>query len=76
MATKNASTPAKPKRSSKPSTGTATKPVALTLKVDEKTYVRLCTIGAKQRRTNQDILNEALREYLKRLGAQRYELSD
>jgi hypothetical protein len=69
MATKKAPTPAKPKRSSKASTGTDAKPVALTLKVDEKTYVRLCTIGAKLRRTNQDILNEALQEYLKRLGA-------
>jgi predicted transcriptional regulator len=43
--------------------------VALTLKVDEKTYVRLRTLGAKQRRTNQDILDEALQEHLKRLGA-------
>lgn len=43
--------------------------VALTLKVDEKTYVRLCTLGATKRRTNQDILAEALREYLKRSGA-------
>lgn len=56
MATRKASTP------------NDTKPVALTLKVDAKTYVHLCTLGAKQRRTNQDILNEALQEYLKRLS--------
>ena len=68
MTTKKASTPAKPKRSRKASTPDA-KLVALTLKVDEKTYVRLCTIGAKLRRTNQKILNEALQEHLKRLGA-------
>jgi hypothetical protein len=69
MAAKKASTPAPPKRSRSASTATEAKPVALTLKVDEKTYVRLCTLGAKQRRTNQDILNEALQEHLKRLGA-------
>jgi hypothetical protein len=45
------------------------KPVALTVKVDNKTYVRLCTLGATQRRTNQDILQEAVREYLDRVGA-------
>jgi hypothetical protein len=37
--------------------------------VDEKTYVRLCTLSAKLRRFNQDILNEALLEHLKRLNA-------
>ena len=36
------------------------KPVALTLKVDHSTYVRLCTLGATERRTNQDILQQAL----------------
>jgi hypothetical protein len=55
------------------STKTATlpkpKPVALTVKVDDKTYVRLCTLGATQRRTNQDILREALRDYLERVAA-------
>ncbi|HVO61925.1 MAG TPA: hypothetical protein VMT53_13390 [Terriglobales bacterium] len=45
------------------------KPVALTVKVDNKTYVRLCTFGATQRRTNQDILREAVQEYLDRVGA-------
>jgi hypothetical protein len=69
MATKKAPTPAKPKQSRKASTTDGKPPVALTLKVDDKTYVRLCTLGAKQRRTNQDILNEALQEHLKRQGA-------
>jgi hypothetical protein len=45
------------------------KPVALTLKVDDQTYVRLCTLGATQRRTNQDILREALHEYLDRVAS-------
>jgi hypothetical protein len=43
-------------------------PVALTVKVDDETYIRLCTLGATQRRTNQDILREALDDYLKRVA--------
>jgi hypothetical protein len=52
-------------------TGGATqeKPVALTLKVDGSTYVRLSTLRATQRRTSQDILRQALEEYLDRAGA-------
>jgi hypothetical protein len=46
-----------------------TKPVALTLKLDSKMYVRLRTFGATQRRTNQDILQEAVQQYLDRIGA-------
>ncbi len=46
------------------------KPVALTLKVDGKTFVRLCTLGGTQRRTKQDLLQQALREFLDRAGAQ------
>jgi len=42
--------------------------VALTLKVDHGTYIRLCTLGATERRTNQDILEQALEEYLDRSG--------
>ena len=42
------------------------KPVALTLKVNHDTYVRLCTLGATERRTNQDILLQALQQYLDR----------
>jgi len=45
------------------------KPVALTVKVDNETYVRLCTFGATQRRTNQDILLEAVKQYLDRTKA-------
>ena len=45
------------------------RPVALTVKLDSKTYVRLCTLGATQRRTNQDLLKEAVQEYLDRVGA-------
>jgi hypothetical protein len=70
MATKRPSTPAKLKQSRGKASAMDAKPVALTLKVDQQTYVRLCTVGAKQRRTNQDIMNEALQEHLKRLGAQ------
>ena len=42
------------------------KPVALTLKVDSELYLRLSTLRATQRRTNQDILEQALKEYLTR----------
>jgi hypothetical protein len=42
------------------------KPVALTLKVDSGLYLRLSTLRATQRRTNQDILRQALEEYLDR----------
>ncbi len=65
-----------PRRSPKQVAGARTsgnlideKPVALTLKVNHGTYVRLCTLGATERRTNQDILQQALQEYLDRQGA-------
>lgn len=45
------------------------KPVALTVKLEDATYVRLCTLGATHRRTNQDMLREAIEEYLDREGA-------
>ena len=48
---------------------TQTKPVALTVKVPHEAYVRLCTLGATQRRTHQDILQEAVQQYLDRIGA-------
>lgn len=67
MATKKASTAAKPKQSRKASTPKDA--VALTLKVDKKTYVRLCTLRAKEMSTTQKILSEALDQYLKRSGA-------
>lgn len=45
------------------------KPVALTLKVDSGLYLRLSTLRATQRTTNQNILEQALKEYLTRAGA-------
>jgi hypothetical protein len=66
MTTKKSSKPKKAKlKSSGPE---AEKPVALTLKIDTETYVRLSTLRAKERKTAQDILTEALREYLDRTG--------
>ncbi len=53
-------------RAATPKAASTEKPVALTVKVDSKTYVRLCTLGATQRRTNQDLLNEAVQQYLDR----------
>ena len=45
------------------------KPVALTVKVDAETYQRLSTLRGAQRRTNQDILLDALEQYLDRVDA-------
>src|ERR1700757_4606477 len=57
----------KRRASAKRSGNTASeKPVALTLKVDSELYLRLSTLRATQRRTNQDILEQALTEYLTR----------
>jgi hypothetical protein len=67
MATKKANKPEKAKL--KTSVAEVNKPVALTLKIDTETYVRLSTLRAKERKTAQDILTEALREYLDRTGA-------
>jgi hypothetical protein len=44
-------------------------PVALTVKVDDDTYIRLSMLRATQRRTCQEILQQALSEYLDRVGA-------
>lgn len=51
-------------------TKTAPKPdtVALTVKVDQRTYVRLSTLRAKERKTVQDILVEAIKAYLSASG--------
>jgi predicted transcriptional regulator len=54
------------KKGSRP---TNEKPIALTVKVDHGTYVRLCTFVANQRKKKQDILKQALKEYLDREGA-------
>jgi len=45
------------------------KPIALTLKIDSKTYVRLSTLRARERKTAQQILTDALSAYLDRVGA-------
>jgi len=38
------------------------------LKLDGKTYIRLSTLRATQRRTHQDIMREAVEQYLDRVG--------
>jgi hypothetical protein len=43
--------------------------VALTVKIDQKMYVRLSLLRAQQRKTAQEILTEALNEYLARVKA-------
>jgi hypothetical protein len=43
--------------------------IALTLKLDSDTYVRLSTFRAKERKTAQEILAEVLKAYLDRVGA-------
>jgi len=69
MLKKKASKPAvKPRRLQHDATA-ADKPVALTLKIDGDMYVRLSTLRAKERRTHQEILKQALEEYLDRAGA-------
>ena len=58
------------KRKKSPPEGNAQvrKPVALTLKISDSTYMRLGRLRASQRRTHQDILKQALEEYLDREG--------
>ena len=56
-------------RAATPKAASSEKPVALTVKVAHEAYVRLCTLAATRRRTNQDILNEAVQQYLLREGA-------
>ena len=71
MGSKTASRGASKRRAgAKPGRGAEReKPVALTLKVDSELYLRLSTVRATQRRTNQNILEQALMEYLDRAGA-------
>lgn len=56
-------------RTRRGSKATEEKPVALTLKVDTETYIRLSTLRARERKTAQEILSQALREYLDGAGA-------
>ena len=67
MATKKTSKPEKAKL--KTSGAVAEKPVALTLKIDSQTYMRLSMLRARDRKTAQDILSEALKALLDRQGA-------
>jgi hypothetical protein len=70
MGSKTVSRGADKRRISKRGGDTAPeKPVALTLKVDSELYVRLSMLRAKERKTSQDILEQALKEYLIRAGA-------
>jgi hypothetical protein len=70
MRNKTTSRRADKKRGAKRGGSTAQKErVALTLKVDTGLYVRLSTFRATQRRKTQDILEQALKEYLTRVGA-------
>jgi hypothetical protein len=70
MATKKTGRSSKMHGAGAPRAGSSAgeKPVALTLKVDGVTYVRLSTLRATQRRTNQDLLHQALKEFLDREG--------
>ena len=45
--------------------------VALTVKIDNNMYVRLSTLRAKERKTAQEILTEALAAYLDRPEARK-----
>jgi hypothetical protein len=45
------------------------KPVAQTVKIDGELFVRLSTFRARVRKTSQEILQQALLEYLDRAGA-------
>lgn len=68
MATKKSGTerPASKKRAASPVPLKPDNRVALTVKVDHDVYVRLCTLAATQRRTNQDILLKAVEDFLQR----------
>ena len=50
----------------KTETAVSEKLVALTVKIDSETYIRLSTLRAKERKTAQEILTEALNAYLDR----------
>ena len=56
-------------RSASPKKAVHEKLVALTLKIDSNTYIRLSTLRAKERKTAQEILTEALQAYLDHAGA-------
>jgi hypothetical protein len=47
---------------------TTEKPVALTLKIDSHTYMRLSMLRARDRKTAQNILTAALEAFLRQAG--------
>ena len=47
-------------------TGEPSRPVVQTVKVPPDVFIRLKTVGARERRSSQDIILSALREYLER----------
>lgn len=51
--------------------GLVEKPVALTVKIDQKMYVRLSLLRAQKRKTAQEILTGALSIYLDRAEARK-----
>jgi hypothetical protein len=53
---------AQPQSADTPAAGQ--KPIVQTVKVPPEDYIRLKTVGAKERRSAQDIILAALREYL------------
>jgi hypothetical protein len=69
MAAQKKRSAGKPSVARRASEKTADTPVALTVKVDGATYARLTTLRATQRRSHQDILQQALVEYLDRARA-------
>jgi hypothetical protein len=70
MGSKTASRVAGKNRGAKRSGGNAREErVALTLKVDQKMFERLSAFRAKERKRSQEILHQALLEYLDRAGA-------
>ncbi len=48
------------------STAEPVRPVVQTVKVPPDVFIRLKTVGARERRSSQDIILSALREYLER----------
>ena len=50
----------------KPDTAAGQKPIVQTVKVPPDDYIRLKMVGARERRSAQDIILAALREYLER----------
>jgi hypothetical protein len=53
--------------------GEGSKPIALTLKVDQARYEALKVLGARTRRSNQEILLTALDAYLRTAGDESFE---